>query len=110
MGTDSAVGPHGINLRELGEMVRCGMTPMQAIVASTTVPAELLRRPDLGALASGKLADVVAVRGDPLANIDLLADPKQIRLVIKDGRVAFDFRSRSGAAQSSSGSSASAVS
>ena len=46
------------------------MTPMQAIVASTTVPAELLRRPDLGVLAPGKLADVVAVRGDPLADID----------------------------------------
>jgi len=51
MGTDAAVGPHGANLRELGEMVRCGMTPMQAIVASTRVPADLLRRPDLGTLA-----------------------------------------------------------
>src|ERR1700722_807899 len=75
MGTDAAVGPHGANLRELGLMVRCGMTPMQAIVASTTVPAELLRRPDLGALRQGMLADVVAVRGDPLADIDSLADP-----------------------------------
>ena len=70
------------------------MTPMQAIVASTTVPAELLRRPDLGALAPGMLADVVAVRGDPLADIDSLADPAHIRLVIKDGRVAHDFRGR----------------
>jgi imidazolonepropionase-like amidohydrolase len=51
------------------------------------------------------LADVVAVRGDPLANIDSLADPEHIRLVIKDGRVAYDFRGRSLAAQSSSGSS-----
>ena len=68
MGTDAAVGPHGKNLRELGEMVRCGMTPMQAIEASTRVPAELLRRSDLGTLAAGKLADVVAVRGDPLAD------------------------------------------
>lgn len=105
MGTDAAVGPHGTNLRELGLMVRCGMTPMQAIVASTTVPAALLRRPDLGALRQGMLADVVAVRGDPLANIDSLADPEHIRLVIKDGRVAYDFRGRSLAAQSSSGSS-----
>ncbi len=110
MGTDAAVGPHGRNLREVGEMVRCGMTPMQAIVASTTVPAELLRRSDLGALEPGRLADVVAVRGDPLANIDLLADPDHIRLVVKDGRVAHDFRGRPVAAQSSSGSSLSAAS
>jgi imidazolonepropionase-like amidohydrolase len=109
MGTDAAVGPHGKNLRELGLMVRCGMTPMQAIVASTTVPAELIRRPDLGALSPGMLADVVAVRGDPLADIDRLADPANIRLVVKDGRVAYDFRGRV-AAQSSSGSSPSAAS
>ena len=109
MGTDAAVGPHGTNLRELGEMVRCGMSPMQAIVASTGVPAELLRRPDLGTLGPGKRADVVVARGDPLANIDILADPAHIRLVIKDGRVACDFRARP-AAQSSSESSASAPS
>jgi imidazolonepropionase-like amidohydrolase len=105
MGTDAAVGPHGTNLRELGLMVRCGMTPMQAIVASTTVPAELLRRSDLGALEPGRLADVVAVRGDPIADIDSLANPDHIRLVIKDGRIAYDFRGRSVAAQSSSRSS-----
>jgi imidazolonepropionase-like amidohydrolase len=110
MGTDAAVGPHGKNLREVGAMVRCGMTPMQAIVASTSVPAELLRRPDLGALAPRKLGDVVAVRGDPLADVDSLADPRHIRLVIKDGRVAYDFRGRSVAAQSSSESSPRATS
>ena len=86
------------------------MTPMQAIVASTSVPAELLRRPDLGVLEAGRLADVVAVRGDPLADIDSLAEPRHIRLVIKDGRVAYDFRGRSAAAQSSSGSSPRAAS
>ncbi|MGA7988187.1 MAG: amidohydrolase family protein [Candidatus Dormiibacterota bacterium] len=110
MGTDAAVGPHGGNLRELGMMVRCGMTPMQAIVASTTVPAELLRRPDLGSLETGRVGDVVAVRGDPLADIDSLADPAHIRLVVKDGRVAYDFRARSGAAQPSSVSASSAAS
>ncbi|MFI5286184.1 MAG: amidohydrolase family protein [Candidatus Dormibacteria bacterium] len=110
MGTDAAVGPHGANLRELGEMVRCGMSPMQAIVASTSVPAELLRRPELGTLGPGKRADVVVARGDPLANIDILADPACIRLVIKDGRIACDFRERRAAAQSSSESSASAAS
>jgi imidazolonepropionase-like amidohydrolase len=104
MGTDAAVGPHGKNLRELGQMVRCGMTPMEAIVAATTVPAELLRRPDLGSLEPGKLADVVAVSGDPLADIDSLADPRNIRLVIKNGVVAYDFRARAGAAHASSAS------
>jgi imidazolonepropionase-like amidohydrolase len=104
MGTDAAVGPHGTNLRELAMMVRCGMTPMQAIVASTKVPAELLRRSDLGTLEPGMRADVVAVRGDPLADIEGLANPAHIRLVIKDGRVACDFRERA-PAQSSSGSS-----
>ncbi len=92
MGTDAAVGPHGKNLRELGMMVRCGMTPMQAITASTKVPAELLRRSDLGTLEVGKLADLVGVRGDPLADIDSLADPNHIRLVVKDGTIAHDFR------------------
>ena len=105
MGTDSAVGPHGGNLRELGEMVRCGMTPMQAIQASTRVPADLLRRGDtLGSLEPGKIADVVAVRGDPLADIDSLANPANIRLVVKDGRVAYDFRGRAAAAQASAAS------
>ena len=110
MGTDAAVGPHGNNLRELGQMVRCGMTPMQAIVSATSVAAELIRRPDLGSLEPGKLADVVAVSGDPLADIDSLADPQHIRLVIKNGVVAHDFRERAGVAQPSSASSPRAAS
>lgn len=93
MGTDSAVGPHGANLRELGEMVRCGMTPMQAIEASTRVPAELLQREaELGTLGRGKLADVVACSGDPLANVALLADPNRIRVVVKEGEVVRDLQ------------------
>jgi imidazolonepropionase-like amidohydrolase len=86
------------------------MTPMEAIVAATTVPAELLRRTDLGSLEPGKLADVVAVSGDPLADIDSLADPRNIRLVIKNGVVAYDFRKRAGSAQASSASSPRAAS
>lgn len=89
MGTDAAVGPHGANLRELARMVDCGMTPMQAIEASTRVPAELLRRDgELGTLRPGMLADIVAVQGDPLQDIALLGDNDRIRLVVKGGAVA----------------------
>ena len=91
MGTDSAVGPHGANLRELSLMVEGGMTPMDAIVASTSAGARLLRRSEeIGSLEQGKLADVLAVRGDPLADISLLARPENIRLVLKGGIAAKD--------------------
>jgi imidazolonepropionase-like amidohydrolase len=93
MGTDSAVGPHGGNLRELALMVEGGMTATQAIVASTLAPARLLRRDsEVGTLEAGKLADVVAVRGDPLADIALLADADRIRLVLKGGERARDLQ------------------
>jgi imidazolonepropionase-like amidohydrolase len=86
MGTDSGVGPHGGNLRELALMVEGGMTALQAITASTLAPARLLRREhEIGTVEVGKLADVVVVRGDPLADIALLADPDRVRLVLKGG-------------------------
>jgi imidazolonepropionase-like amidohydrolase len=89
MGTDAAVGPHGGNLRELAFMVEGGMTALEAITASTSAPARLLRRErEIGTLEVGKLADVVAVRGDPLADISLLADQERISLVLKGGGVA----------------------
>jgi imidazolonepropionase-like amidohydrolase len=91
MGTDSAVGPHGGNLRELALMVEGGMTPIQAITASTLEPARLLRRAaEIGSLETGKFADAVAVQGDPLADIAALADPDRIRLVLKGGEAAKD--------------------
>ena len=93
MGTDAAVGPHGANLRELALMVECGMTPMEAITASTLRSAELLgREAELGTLKAGMLADVVAVNGDPVADIGLLALPENIRVVVKDGAVVRDAR------------------
>jgi imidazolonepropionase-like amidohydrolase len=93
MGTDAAVVPHGSNLRELGLMVRSGMTPMQAIVSSTKVAAECMRWDDrLGTLAAGKLADIVIVDGDPLADIRILERHERIALVMKDGRVDVDRR------------------
>jgi imidazolonepropionase-like amidohydrolase len=67
MGTDSGVGPHGTNLRELALMVACGMAPMDALVATTRTAAELLGVEDaFGTIEPGKHADLVVVEGDPL--------------------------------------------
>src|SRR6185312_2857779 len=86
MGTDTGVGPHGGNARELGLMVAHGMTPMQAIVASTQTAAELLRLDDrLGTVASGKLADLLLVEGNPLDDISVMADAERLGLVLKGG-------------------------
>ena len=83
MGTDSGVTPHGNNLRELQLMVEGGMTPMQAIVATTRSAAELMGLEDeLGTLEPGKRADMVVVDGDPL-DVATLAD--RISAVYKDG-------------------------
>lgn len=91
MGTDSGVGPHGENAEELALMVAHGMTPMQAIVASTSSGAALLGLAgDLGTVEAGKLADLVLVAGDPLADITILQRPVQIALVMQAGRVAKD--------------------
>jgi len=88
LGTDSGVGEHGGNGRELALMVEGGMTPMQALVAATSVPARLIGLQDeIGTLEAGKLADVVAVQGDPLQDIALLGDPERVRMVVKGGRV-----------------------
>jgi imidazolonepropionase-like amidohydrolase len=87
MGTDSGVGPHGGNLRELALMVEGGMSALEAITASTHAPARLLRREhEIGTLEVGKVADAVAVRGDPLSDIALLADADRVRLVLKGGQ------------------------
>jgi imidazolonepropionase-like amidohydrolase len=83
MGTDSGVTPHGNNLRELELMVEGGMTPMQAIVATTRTAAELMGLEDeLGTLEPGKRADLVVVDGDPL-EISGLKD--RIEAVYQDG-------------------------
>lgn len=88
MGTDAGVMRHGTNLRELGLMVTCGMTPMQAIEASTRVAAECLGWGDMvGTLEVGKRGDVVVVDGNPLADINILADTDNIVTVLKDGQL-----------------------
>ncbi len=90
MGTDTGVGPHGGNARELGLMVRhSAMTPLEAITASTRSAAELLHLDDrLGTLAVGKLADLILVDGDPLSDVDILADRERLALVVKGGAAA----------------------
>jgi imidazolonepropionase-like amidohydrolase len=89
MGTDSGVGPHGGNARELGLMVENGMTPMQAIVASTRNAAALLHLDDrLGTLAPGMLADLLLVDGDPLEDVRVLEDANRLTLILKGGAVA----------------------
>ena len=83
MGTDSSVTPHGENLRELELMVDYGMTPTQALVATTKTAAELMGLEDeLGTLEPGKRADVVLVDGDPF-EFKTLAE--RIEAVHKDG-------------------------
>ncbi|BBZ61474.1 amidohydrolase family protein [Mycolicibacterium monacense] len=93
VGTDAGLSPaHGTNLKELGLLVRFGgLTPMQAIVAATSTSAELCGLAEqLGTVEAGKLADLVIVRGDPLADIDSVGEPDNILLVLKEGRAAID--------------------
>ncbi|MCM3905306.1 MAG: amidohydrolase family protein [Pyrinomonadaceae bacterium] len=71
--------------KEFAYMVRYGMTPLQAIQSATIVAADLLERPnDLGAIEAGKLADIIAVSGDPLKDITEL---ERVRFVMKGGEV-----------------------
>ncbi len=65
-------------------MVNAGLSPVRALKAATSVAAELLGRDDLGVLAPGKLADVVAIPGDPIADIRATA---RVDFVMKDGVV-----------------------
>lgn len=86
MGTDAGVFKHGTNLRELGLMVDCGMSPLESIVASTKTAAECLGWEDkVGTLEANKFADIVIVKGNPLEDIYSLADHETIAHVFKDG-------------------------
>lgn len=89
MGTDSGVGPHGTNAEELALMVANGMTPMQAITATTHNAAKLLKLDhETGTIAPNKLADLLLVAGDPLADIAILQASDNIKLVMKAGQIA----------------------
>ena len=87
-GTDQGVGPHGRNAEELEHMVEAGMTPMQAIVAVTKTASECIHMSkEIGTLEPGKLADLLIVDGDPLADISILKDRERLRLIMQGGRV-----------------------
>lgn len=84
-GTDSGVSQHGLNAREFGYMVDLGMTPLAALRAGTSVAADLLGVADrLGSLEKGKIADIVAVPGNPLTDIHAT---EHVSFVMKDGKV-----------------------
>jgi imidazolonepropionase-like amidohydrolase len=82
-GTDSGVAPHGDNAKEFALMVQAGMTPAQAIKAATLDNAAELERP-IGALLPGLDADIIAVAGDPLADVTTL---EQVSFVMRRGVV-----------------------
>lgn len=87
-GSDAGVFPHGENVRELELLVDCGMSPAQALRAATVTAAEALTREgELGRVQPGYIADLIAVRGDPLGDIRALRSPV---LVIHGGRIVVD--------------------
>jgi imidazolonepropionase-like amidohydrolase len=84
-GTDSGVYPHGLNAKQLAVMVRYGATPLQAIQSATINAAQALgQEADVGQVAAGRFGDLVAVRGDPLADVTELERPA---FVMKGGEV-----------------------
>jgi imidazolonepropionase-like amidohydrolase len=84
-GTDSGVSPHGDNGREFGLMVEGGMPAMETIQSATMETAKLLRITDeLGSVEVGKIADLVAVKGNPLEDIRLM---ESVSFVMKDGTI-----------------------
>lgn len=84
-GTDSGVGVHGTNAREFEYMVEAGMPPLEAIRAATYYGATVMGWEDrLGTLEAGKLADIVAVPGDPVGDISAMS---RVSFVMKDGVV-----------------------
>ena len=84
-GTDAAVYPHGLNAREFAVMVKLGMTPMQSIQAATVNAADLLGWSDrVGSIEAGRFADIIAVNGDPIADVTVL---EHVAFVMKSGQV-----------------------
>jgi len=88
MGTDAAVYPHGRNTEEFHLLTALGMSPLDALKAATSVDAELLGMQDrIGSLETGKLADVIAMVGDPTQNI---RQTEKVIFVMKEGVIYRD--------------------
>jgi imidazolonepropionase-like amidohydrolase len=84
-GTDQSLAPHGTNAREFALMVKAGMKPIDAIVAATGSAADLIGdTQDIGSVQPGRYADLVAVNGDPLADVTQL---ERVQFVMKGGAI-----------------------
>ena len=84
-GTDSGVSPHGDNWKEFGYMVEAGMPEIEALTSAMMPGATLLgQTANLGSIEPGKLADIIAVPGDPTNDITLMG---QVHFVMKDGEI-----------------------
>jgi imidazolonepropionase-like amidohydrolase len=84
-GTDSGVSAHGDNAREFGLLVQAGLTPLEAIQSATAGAAEHLQiQSEAGALRPGMPADLIAVDGDPLADVTVL---ERVQAVMRGGRL-----------------------
>jgi imidazolonepropionase-like amidohydrolase len=89
MGTDAGTpfNHHGDNAQELGRMVALGMSPMEAILASTSAAARLIGlEGEIGTIAPGKEADLLLIDGNPLRRIDVLRDRRRLVGVMQAGR------------------------
>ncbi|HEV2415430.1 MAG TPA: amidohydrolase family protein [Candidatus Dormibacteraeota bacterium] len=86
-GTDTGVGPHGSNGEEFLLMRDLGMEPLDCIRSATTVAAGTIGMKGVGNLDPGAWGDLIGVPGDPVANLELVAKPENIKLVVKGGEV-----------------------
>jgi imidazolonepropionase-like amidohydrolase len=83
-GTDAAVFPHGDNAKEFAVYVKLGMSPIDAIRTATVNAVDLLGVEDRGIITEGRLADIIAVKGNPLDDITVLED---VQFVMHGGRI-----------------------
>lgn len=89
-GTDASVYPHGLNARQFAWQVRYGQTPIEAIRSATVSASDLIGRDNnAGSLEPGRWADLIAVKGDPLADVRVL---ESVAFVMKEGKVYRDIR------------------
>jgi imidazolonepropionase-like amidohydrolase len=90
MGSDAVYTMFGENTRELEWFVKAGMSPEEALRAATANGAELLGQKDVGAIRVGAFADIAAVDGDPLS--DIQAATRRVRWVMKGGQVVVEVK------------------